>query len=98
MGNQGLRNIRVRALIYGGLMGIAFIAFVYAFVQRTEVDRQKEIAEQMTQKAEACEQQSSEREQQLERINKELMQRTEQLRLALVDAQVARSTKQSSKR
>ncbi len=62
---NNLRNNRIRALVIGASLGLALIAFVYAFIQNAEAKR-------MAQLALECERISMENEKQLIRANEQL--------------------------
>jgi hypothetical protein len=94
MNENNIARNRWRAIGFGALACITLITFVYAFVQQAEAKRQAEIAMENQQIAIACKAEIAEKTKQLEDRNKQLEMMTENLRLAVIDAQQKRDQAQ----
>ena len=84
--NTIARNRRM-AIGFGSLACITLISFVYAFVQNAEAKRQAKLAVENQQIAIACKAENDEKIKLLEDQKRQLEITTDNLRLALMDAQ-----------
>jgi len=87
MNENNIARNRWMAIGFGALACITLIAFVYAFVQQAEANRQAELAIENQRLVIACKEEISLRTKQLEALTKQLEMTTQNLRLAVIDAQ-----------
>lgn len=78
--NSQLRSNRIKALVIGTSLGIAWIAFVYASVQKTEANRQATLAIENERRALACENLTHD-------MNQKMARMVQDLQLALEESQ-----------
>jgi len=87
MNENNVARRRWTALAFGALAFLTLTSFVYAFVQQAEAKRQAELAAENQQVAIACKTESDEKTKILEDKVKQLEMTTDNLRLAIIDAQ-----------
>lgn len=78
---------RWTALAFGALAFLTLTSFVYAFVQQAEAKRQAELAAENRLLAIACKAENDEKTKLLEDQIRQLEMTTDNLRLAIIDAQ-----------
>lgn len=77
---NAVKSVRWKAVIFGTLLCITFIALVYAFVQKAEAKRQAVLATE-------CARQSVEMRQQLEASNRNAQKEVDRAQAALLLAE-----------
>jgi len=87
MSESNVARNRWMAIGFGALACITLIAFVYAFVQNAEAKRQAKLALENQQIAIACKVENDEKIKLLEDQKRQLEMTTDNLRLAIMEAQ-----------
>lgn len=87
MATQEVRRTRITAVVFGVILGISLISFVYAFVQQAEAKKQTLLTQQIMNEKKEIELQVEAMTRMLESNNTELQKAFDEMRISLKAAQ-----------